>query len=186
MGILGNIIEHEQLSIRECYSIENGTWHEYFREGVVTSLRECVMDKLDCKYGPNDPTNSRLFSEIISDVPCIIGDYLYEMGYITKARRDEFTLDVVRESPFWGVPEVPQFSIPIRLRLTETSDLIHIHVSNLIWEKQWKGVEPVAYDKFIRYMHLYWHRSLGFECNPDPWKTLQDVINNPQDYEYLM
>lgn len=186
MSILDNIIEQEQLTVRECFAIENGSWHEYFGELTVKSMREYVMDELEDRYGWNDPTDPKLFPAIVNDVPDIIGDYLYEMGHITKARRDGFALDAVREAPFWGVPEVPQFSIPIRLRMMETDNWLRIHVSNIIWEKQWKGVNIVMYDKFIKYMHLYWRSSLQICHNPNPWKTLQDVINNPRDYEYLV
>ena len=186
MGILGNIIEREQLGIRDCYDIFLDEWRSRLTQPVINSMKESTLKELEKRYEDTDPMRPEIFESICSDIPELICDHLYHMGHITAALKDNLLCEMQRCAPYWGVPESPSFLVPIRTYPGVGDTYFHTNIINLIWEKQWKGVDPVAYDKFIRHMHLYWHSNMGFGCNPDPWKTLQDVINNPQDYEYLM
>lgn len=183
MSILTNIIEQEQLTIATCYAVENGAWKEFFRNVIVDQMHDYIMDELESRYGWSDPTNIDLFATIVNDVPGLIGDYLYGMGHITKACRDGFAIGAWRDVPFWGVPEVPQFSIPIRLRVYDSGPWIHTYISNKMWESRWRGIDPIIYDRFIHYIRGKWVASNQFCHNPNPWKILQNIIDYPDKYK---
>lgn len=184
MSVLSNIMNQEQLSIRNCFGIWMDNWFKVISRHDISLMQEAIFDGLEKEYDGSDFMSEDFFPTIYNDIPRLMYDHLYEAGHITKASLDGLLCGTIRGMPYWGVPEVPQFSIPIITQYFNTT--VNTNVINKIWENQWKGIDPIAYHKFIRYMATYWRSSLQFCNNPNPWEVLKDILANPQDYEYLM
>lgn len=187
MSILNkNIIDQNQLTVDHCFRIDMSAWTRRFPRSAVASMQEVVYKKLEERYGDEDPTNNDLFPTIYNDIPELMFDYLYQLGHITAASKDYLLLETHREQPYWGIPEVPQFMVDISTH-SKFHTPVCVRVSNLMWERNWKGVDPYAYHKFIGYMRDHWDRKLQF-CH-NPWEVLEDIITNPDKYtkyEYTM
>lgn len=180
MGLLNqDILNQEQLPVRACIDIHMGTYT--MPDHLAADIREAILDGLEKMYGSYDLLSEDYFPSMYNDVPQIAYDYLYDMGYITKATQDNLFLTSRRLPPYWGVPESPSYNVGIET-YPEDNRAIYLTVCNRIWENHWKGVDPVTYDRFINYMTQRWKPGAPFCHNPNPWKTLENMIANPKKY----
>lgn len=191
MSVLSDdIMNTEQLSIRDCFEIDMGGWIRHMDRNIVIAMCNYVYDELEKLYGGADFINEDFFPTIYNDIPGLMYEYMYKTGRITWAERDKLLEDTYRESPYWGVPEVPSMSTPIVCIRDFGGDVeaIHTYVSNRVWEKRWEGTSPIVYDQFIRFMTKHWNSRLQFCHNPNPWKTLTHMISttNNGSNEYTL
>lgn len=182
MGILQDQINTEQLSIRDVYTIRLDNEWKALMPGVERQVFvDYLWHLLEDEYNDQDPCSQSIYAEILNDIPRFAIPLIVDTSYHTSYEREMLSESARRTPVFWGVPEVPamvtgwQFSV--RCGPSQERRILSIDVINELWERSYRGVNPIVYDKFIRYMHRVWQTSIPFCKNPNPWRTLQQMIN---------
>lgn len=186
MGVLSNdLIMNEFISIQDCFEIELADWANQYNRPIVESMLKYVYNELESRYGGSDFTKTDFFEIIHDDLPELITEYLYYRGFITSYKKTSMMEQTHRRAPYFGLPEAPTFVMYLETSADITTDCSYIRtsISNIIWEKRWAGVDPVVYDRFIRYMNNHWDHRLPYSKNPDPWNVLNIMVTNPKLFE---
>lgn len=178
MGLLTGNLMSGDLPVSAYFDIGLGSFESVFGKHNVDRVRKIMFEKIEADYAGEDFMDPRTFYSIYNDCVEYFTAALVDCGLITMYIRDSVIATARRLMPYFGVPESPAFYMYAELTIDSIPNpkVCNIVLMNKIWGLQWKTVHPKTYNKFIRHMQRCWKPQLQVCHNPDPWKTLEQLI----------
>lgn len=176
-----DLMNHDHLDIRSYVGIGLGSLQSIFSQNALDQTFNLMYSKIEKEYAGEDLVEDhQVFYSIYNDIVWFFTDSLVELGCITSCARDSIVGSARRLTPYFGTPESPGFYMyaSISFDFGATNHTGQIVLINKCWETQWRDVDPTAYDRFIKYITPRWKPELQACHNPDPWKTLQEIIDH--------